>query len=85
VRATEKPPDTFVISRLKAGDILALGLTLIPKEGPGDLPGHMIMPEINLATYNDREKKPAIKEWCRSLAKLAAKDIPYLPDTPRLT
>ena len=32
----------YAVARLRAGDLYALGLTLVPDQQPGDLPGHLI-------------------------------------------
>ena len=56
---------------MKAADLLALGLTLQPKQGANDPPGHLIVPEINLTTYHDPITRPHVKEICKSLTDLA--------------
>lgn len=75
IEAASKPADHYIVARFRAGDLHALNLSLIPDEQPGDLPGHLIVPEINWVDYHDSEKKRRIKEWCFALARLASKGI----------
>jgi hypothetical protein len=56
-----------------ARDLLALGLTLQPKQEEGDLPGHVIVPEINDANDSDPVSRRRVKELCKSLMDLANK------------
>ncbi len=58
-----------------ARDLQAAGLTLHPTQEEGDLPGHVIAPEINWDTYNDPDlaKRHHVKEACKKLADLANK------------
>jgi hypothetical protein len=75
VAGTDKAASGFTIARLVARDLLALGFTLEPKQEEGDLPGHVIVPEINVATYKDPDlqKRGRVKNLCKSLADLANK------------
>jgi hypothetical protein len=70
-----KPASSYVVARLLASDILALGLTIAPTPGDGSLPGHVSIPEISWPAYNDRSKKPRLAEMNKRLAILAGKDI----------
>jgi hypothetical protein len=75
--AAEKPAACYVVASLKAGDLYALGLTLVPTQDPHDLPGHIISPEINSTTYNDSTQKPKIKEISKKLAEIASHNIVF--------
>ena len=72
VNDTDRPTQ-YKIARILARDYLALGLTLEPKEEPGDLPGHLVVPEINIVDYQgpDKDKIRKIKELRRLLTNLA--------------
>lgn len=80
IAASDLPADQFVIVRLRAGDLYDLGLSLVPKQEPGDLPGHVIAPEINVGTYHDPIQKKIVKELCRKLARLANSGVVHGPD-----
>jgi hypothetical protein len=74
--SARKPASSYVVARLKAADMFSLGLSLRPT--PGDLPGHVVIPEINSGAYQDKTdktKRRRIVEWNQELAKLASKDI----------
>ncbi len=73
VAATNKAAGHFRVARMVARDLLAAGLALHPKQEEGDLPGHVIAPEINHASYNDPDmaKRQHVKEVCKKLADLA--------------
>ena len=73
--ASPRPADQYVVVRLKASDIYSLGLTLARTDYPGDLPGHVVIPEINRQDYEDRQKKPRLKEYGKVLVDLARKHI----------
>jgi hypothetical protein len=73
--AARRPASYYVIARLLAADILALGLTLLPTPGDGTLPGHVSIPEINWTDYNDKSRKPRLAELNRLLAILASRDV----------
>lgn len=75
--AAEKPASCYIVASLTAGDLYALNLTLIPTDEPGDLPGHVISPEINLASYNDSAKRRRIKEITKRLAEIASQHIVF--------
>lgn len=61
------------VARFLASEIFALGLTLTPDQQPGDLPGHHLVKEINLATYKstDLQVRQKINELCIELARMA--------------
>jgi hypothetical protein len=70
-----KPASFYVVARMKAADVLVLGLTLVPTPWIGNVAGHVSIPEINTRDYNDKAKKPRIAEFNRNLAILASKDV----------
>jgi hypothetical protein len=72
-RKARRPASTYVVARLQARDVMALGLTIVPT--PGNLPGHVSLPEINTASYNDKTSKSRVKDLNLSLAKLVGKDV----------
>jgi hypothetical protein len=72
-RSARKPASFYVVARLNAAEILALDVRLVPT--PGNLPGHVSIPEINKKDYADKAKKLRIVELNRYLAVLASKDI----------
>lgn len=64
-------PTGYRVARLKAQDILNLGLTIIPR--PSTIPGHCIVPEL---TYSYKENHgDECTQLALRLALLAAKDI----------
>jgi hypothetical protein len=67
--AGRKPGEYFII-RLKAKDYLNQGLSIVPDQQPGDLPGHSIIPELSLSGYQN--KKQAMKNIQDELIKLAS-------------
>src|SRR5262249_23609773 len=83
VASTKRAPGTTKVARLLARDLQALGVTLEPKQEEGDLPGHVVIPEINYGDYDSRD--PARNErptaLCKSLADLANKPgATFLPE-----
>jgi hypothetical protein len=71
VAGTKRAAGSFAVARMTARDLLDLGLTLQPKQDGDDLPGHVIVPEINVETYNDPIRRTKVKELCRALTTLA--------------
>ena len=67
----------YVVARLRACDIFNLGLSLLPTQSESELPGHLIIPEINTTSYSDGTKRPKIKEAMAALAKIASRDIVF--------
>ena len=67
------PPDQYIIARLNVGDILALGLRLVPTPEKSELPGHVSLIDINTETYqNDKNR---MKTLCFELSKIASRDV----------
>ena len=77
--ASGNPDTQYVVARLLARDLCAQGLTLVADQQPGDLPGHLITPEINIHTYSNSHTRPRIKEVCRALTRIANQNIAYQP------
>ncbi len=65
------PP--YVIARLKASDVFALGLSLAPTPSEEGIPGHVVIPELSSIAY--RNNKPFVKETFVKLARLASNDV----------
>jgi hypothetical protein len=66
-----KPP--YIIARMMASDIFALGLSLVPTPGDEGLPGHVVMPELSVLAK--RNNKRFVTEKNFQLATLASKDV----------
>jgi hypothetical protein len=84
VAKTNRVPGTTKVARLRVRDLQALGVTLEPKQEEGDLPGHVVIPEINYADYDSRDpaRNERPKALCKSLTDLANKPgATLLPDT----
>ena len=73
--AARKPASDYVVARLRVSDVLSLGLSVLPCPDPGGLPGHVVIPELSLARYNDPLLKLGIKEASLHLARLASRDV----------
>ena len=74
--SARKPASEYVIARIKVADVLGLGLSLKLSESTGDLPGHVVIPEVNWGGYNtDAREKEQMKEMGKNLAELASKDV----------
>jgi hypothetical protein len=73
--STRRSPEKWFVVRLKVKDILAIKVTV--KVTVGDLPGHVVIPEMNTGDY---KKSPnQINEWALSLTKIASQDIVLRP------
>ncbi len=70
----ERPDRGYLVARLRAGDIYDLGLSLVPSQLAGDLPGHYLLPKINTAVYADKRFYKDLKPYCEKLARLANQD-----------
>jgi hypothetical protein len=77
VRLANRPPSDVVIIRFTAGDIYDLQLTLVPIMREGDLPGHIVIPEINFGDYQDKRLKPRIKLAGEALLRLGLERIVF--------
>jgi hypothetical protein len=67
--AGRKPGEYFII-RLQAKVYLDLGLRIVPDQSEGDLPGHVVIPELSLDAYNGN--KVAMKDVQEQLIRLAS-------------
>jgi hypothetical protein len=47
----------YCVARLAVGDLRSLGLTVIPNPLAGGPPGHALIPELSLATYQAHKKQ----------------------------
>jgi hypothetical protein len=70
-----KPADNYVVVKLRVADLLALGLSVQPIEDEGDLPGHVVIPELTAAVTRDPSKRIWMTEINHKLAELASKNI----------
>jgi hypothetical protein len=54
-----KPADEYVVVGLRVADILVEGLTVvrIPDQSPHALPGHCLVPELNIRDYSADKKR----------------------------
>jgi hypothetical protein len=77
VRSANRAPGTVLVIRFTAGDIYAMGLTLKRVMRDGDLPGHVVVPEMNYADYQDKNRKGRIKEAASSLVTLGLRNIVF--------
>jgi hypothetical protein len=66
---------TYYVIRLKVQDIYGVGLTL--RRNVGDLPGHVVIPELRLSSY--KENKEILNPLIVQLATLAGRDIVFRP------
>ena len=73
--SARKPAEFYIVARFKAADLFALGLSLVPVQEEGDLPGHVVVPELGLAAYQDPSKRERVKEINQKRAVLAGRDI----------
>ncbi len=66
-----RSPGACYVARIAVQDLLALGLTVVPT--PGDLPGHVSVPELCYSAFcADKATSKAIQ---RQLALLASQSI----------
>ncbi len=52
-----------------------MGLSLIRTDDAEDLPGHVVIPEINRRDCEDPQQKPRLKELGKALVDLAKRNI----------
>lgn len=69
--AAAKPGRDYQVARFKISEILGMGLTINLSQGPDDMPGHMIVPEINAIDYQQKATKSALTVHCLELARMA--------------
>jgi hypothetical protein len=75
-----RSPGDYYIAAVVVKDLLAIGLTVVPT--PGDLPGHVSIPELSYAAL--RADKIKSKDIQRALAVLASRSIMFKPaEQPR--
>jgi hypothetical protein len=78
VASLPEPSTDWIVVRLLAKDIFELGLTLTRTTDPGDLPGHVVISEINWTAYQDDvEKRTKIKPAMAKLAMIADSNIVF--------
>lgn len=71
--------DNILIARVRVADLNAIGLTVVPDEGPQHLPGHCAIPELRRAVYE--ADKPALADTILALAKLLSRGMIDPPST----
>lgn len=72
-----KGPTGYYVVRLRAADVIAVGLHIVPDPQDDQPPGHALIPELSFqAMKKDKEKS---KELQRRLAKLAGNGIAFSP------
>jgi len=69
------PARAWLVIRFRAKDIYDLGLTLVRTTDPDDLPGHLVIPELNWNDYETR--KTTLKPAIAKLASLAVHNIVF--------
>ncbi len=67
----------YYIAGISAGDLLRLGLTIIPEPVAGGPRGHAVIPELSWAAYQADKKR--LKEVQLELATIASKNIVHRP------
>lgn len=67
----------YYVCRVRVADLDALGLTVRPEQGPDDLPGHCVIPELNRPAYD--ADKAALADQILALAELLGRDIVHSP------
>ena len=79
VATTCKHPASARVVRLKVSDLIALGLSVESNPQPEELPGHVIIPEMNYGAAKAKQTKRRIDDLTQKLAALASKSIAYSP------
>ncbi len=75
--AGNRGPAGYYVVRLRAAEVTALGLSIVPDPRDDQLPGHALIPELSFqAMTKDKNKS---KELQRKLAKLAGDGIVFEP------
>lgn len=69
VASARLPASEYVAIKIKVADILARGLSVIPKEMDGEPPGHCVVPEFTVAAYQDRSQRQRWVETQEALCK----------------
>jgi hypothetical protein len=67
------------VARIKAKELIELGLTIEPSVIAEDLPGHVIVPGMRHVEARPKPEKLKIKDLSQQLAKLASDAIVYIP------
>ncbi len=73
--AAGKPPDEYVVFRLRVGSFQSLSIPLVldskPDTSPKSLPGHYVTPAFNFQVYSDRSQKPKWERVQHELMRIA--------------
>lgn len=77
--ADARPGRQFCVVRLSIRELEKLGLTVVPAPNDDGIPGHALIPEINLESYQCKEHKNSMKELTKRLAELATQGIVLVP------
>lgn len=72
---SRRKPGTYFVVRLRVKEILALHLSV--RANMGDLPGHVVIPELNVRTL--AENKTRTNELMVELTKLAGYNVALRP------
>lgn len=72
-------PNGARVARLKVADLVLLGLAVQANPLETELPGHVILPEMNFPASKAKATKRRIDDLQQKLAALASKDIAYTP------
>lgn len=69
-----RSPKGYYVLRIPVNEILALGLTVVENPDENQLPGHCLIPEVNVKKRGNRDAKRELKVLQQSLADLINKD-----------
>jgi hypothetical protein len=75
VNRTGKPAERWAVIRLRAQNVYAIGLSIVATSDKEDLPGHVIIPQINHIDYIGKSGKRRIKEWIETLVNVGSKNV----------
>jgi hypothetical protein len=77
--SARKPAECYVV-KIPLKEFLSRGFQVVPREDPDGPPGHAIIPELSLESYEKSKKrwKPLQEE----LAQIATKNIVHRPGDP---
>ncbi len=73
--------ECYVVVRLSVGELREIGLDVIAKQIPDDLPGQAVIPELNVTDYQaSKQSKRVQKALQMKLSELAGDAIVYPPN-----
>ncbi len=73
--------DSYIVVRLLVGDLRSMGLDVIVKDVPDGLPGHAVIPKLNVTDYQaGKQSKRSQKLFQMKLSELAKDAIVSPPN-----